>query len=146
MGFRSGHGHENCDEKPNHADANGCSLQVVPTSLSLATHGWEVETVCEERGRTNDLRHATAACCEGEEIKEWQAASWKRNPLAEQIMVFLAEDLLNRGQVIEYRNGRRIKRGTLKLVLVRLLYTDGSAKHVGTPRAAGASAVVQYHE
>ncbi len=33
-------------------------------------------------------------CSEGEEIKAWQAAFGKRDPLAEQNMCFLAEDLL----------------------------------------------------
>ena len=34
----------------------------------------------------------------------------------------------------------------MKLIKGKDVYTDGSAKHVGTPWATGASAVVQYDE
>ncbi len=36
--------------------------------------------------------------------------------------------------------------GSLKLIRGEDVYTDGSAKHVGTPWATGSSAVVQYDE
>ena len=48
------------------------------------------------------------------------------------------------GVVREWRNGHEVQRGTLFLAPEGLIYTDGSAKHVGTRWAAGASAVVQY--
>ena len=35
---------------------------VLPTPLWLATHGWEVEVVCNICGRTRDLRHAVVGC------------------------------------------------------------------------------------
>ena len=46
----------------------------------------------------------------------------------------------------EFRNGAPVKRGTFKLIRGKDVYTDGSAKHVGTPWATGSSAVVQYDE
>ena len=34
------------------------SWGVLPTPLWLSRHGWEIEVVCPECGRTQDLRHS----------------------------------------------------------------------------------------
>ncbi len=39
-----------------------------------------------------------------------------------------------------------VKRGTLRLIKGRDVYTDGSAKHVGTKWATGAASIVQFDE
>ncbi len=54
--------------------------------------------------------------------------------------------MATRGQVQEHRNGHPIKRGTLRLRIGRPTCTDGLAKNLGTPCAAGGAAVVQYDE
>jgi hypothetical protein len=61
-------------------------------------------------------------------------------------MMVRAQDLLKESPVQEFRNGVPVKRGTLKLIRGKNVYTDGSAKHVRTPWATGSSAVVQYDE
>ncbi len=59
-----------------------------------------METICEGCGRTKDLRHAMIGCCdEGVEVKKWQVVFGRRPPEAEKHVLFIAEDMENRGEV-----------------------------------------------
>ncbi len=57
-------------------------------------------------------------------------------------MVSRAQNLLKEGLVQEFRNSSPVKRSTLRLVRGKDVYTDGSAKHVGTKWATGSASVV----
>ena len=75
------------------------------------------------------------ACAENESecLVTFKAAFGMHDKADMDAMTIRAEDLLQEGQVKEYRDGVRIKRWTLNLIPGKDVYTDGSAKHLGTP-------------
>ena len=51
------------------------SWGVLPTPLWLARHGWEIEVVCPECGRSQDLRHTMVGCGKEEAV---ELVPWRR--------------------------------------------------------------------
>ena len=80
---------------------------VLPPPLWLATHGWEVEVVCNMCGRTCDLRHAVVGCG-GDEAKEaqaWQQAFGEMDEADIVAMTIQSKYLGQEDIVQELRNG-----------------------------------------
>ncbi len=76
----------------------------------------------------------------------WQKASAVADPMDEDAMAIRVQDMLKERLVQEFRNGSPVKRATVRFIIGKDVYTDGSAKHVGTKWATGSASVVQYDE
>jgi hypothetical protein len=116
----------------------------VPTPLRLTRHRWEIEGVCNECGRTLDLRHALMECGEPSVVHEKWVRTLGVRPQSTEWPRFDEQEEARKGEVLEFRDWHPIQRGTLGLRPKRAIYTDGSATYVGTQWAAAASAVAQY--
>ncbi len=124
---------------------------VVPTPVWLAQHGWECECRCEACGREQDLTHLIRGC---EAAPEQGTSEHKDDPwrtfFAYAVdypdMKFCHEEVARAGHIREWRNGVEVERGSICLTPAQPIYSDGSAKLVGTRWAAGAAAIVQYEQ
>ena len=117
---------------------------VVPTPHWLQQHAWETEGTCPRCGGPDDLRHLLHGCPDEAPEEHHEAEEDWKKVLAYNWLNAPRPDYGENGiELQEYVSGFRVPPGTVRFTADSPIYTDGSAKFVGTDFATCSGAVVQ---